>query len=153
TGTVIGAAIHSVRAVPPDQMHVVAEFDGPIHAHVSEQQAENEACQAVHGRTPTELLHERGVVQSGFTAGPATHLASADIDLLATGYVCFCPTTERDLGDGIGPAGALRGAGARLTLGSDSHAIIDFFEEARALELNERLATQERGHFSPDDLI
>jgi formiminoglutamate deiminase len=152
SGTVIGAAIHSVRAVPPSQMRPVAEFDGPIHAHVSEQRAENEACQAVHGRTPTELLHEQGVVQPGFTAVHATHLETKDISLLGTTYVCFCPTTERDLGDGIGPAAALKDGGARLTLGSDSHAIIDFFEEARALELNQRLAAQERGHFDPAQL-
>lgn len=151
--TVIGAAIHSVRAVPPDQMGPVAEFDGPIHAHVSEQRAENEACQAIHGRTPTELLHERGVVQPGFTAVHATHLSPKDVSLLSPSYVCFCPTTERDLGDGIGPAGALRDAGARLTLGSDSHAIVDFFEEARALELNERLATEERGRFTAEELL
>jgi formiminoglutamate deiminase len=152
-GTVIGAAIHSVRAVPPSQMRAVAEFDGPIHAHVSEQVAENEACQAVHGRTPTELLHEHGVVQPGFTAVHATHLSKTDISHLGTSYVCFCPTTERDLGDGIGPATLLKDAGARLTLGSDSHAVIDFFEEARALELDERLATQERGHFTADELL
>jgi formiminoglutamate deiminase len=153
SGTVIGAAIHSVRAVPPMQMRPVAEFDGPIHTHVSEQVAENEACQAVYGRSPAELLHEQGVVQPGFTAVHATHLSAKAISLLGTSYVCFCPTTERDLGDGIGPATALRDAGARLTLGSDSHAVIDLFEEARALELNERLATQERGHFMADELL
>ncbi len=153
TGTIIGAAVHSVRAVPPSQMWPVAEFDGPIHAHVSEQRAENEACQAVHQCTPVELLKEYGVLQEGFTAVHATHLSPTDIKLLGTAYACFCPTTERDLGDGIGPARALKEAGARLTLGSDSHAVIDFFEEARALELNERLASQTRGHFSAAELL
>lgn len=153
TGTIIGAAVHSVRAVPPQQMWPVAEFDGPIHAHVSEQRAENEACQAFHRRTPAELLKEHGVLQEGFTAVHATHLSAGDIKLLGAAYACFCPTTERDLGDGIGPASALKEAGARLTLGSDSHAAIDFFEEARALELNERLASQSRGHFSAAELL
>jgi formiminoglutamate deiminase len=153
TGTHIGAAIHSVRAVPADQMHLVASFDGPVHAHVSEQRAENDACQAAHNRTPTELLAEQGIVQPGFTAVHATHLSKNDIHLLGTSYACFCPTTERDLGDGIGPARALADQGVRLTLGSDSHAVLDFFEEARALELNERLATQSRGHFTPAELL
>ncbi len=153
TGTRIGAAVHSVRAVPPSQMQLVAEFDGPIHAHVSEQRAENEACQAVHHCSPVELLAERGVLQEGFTAVHATHLSKTDIDLLGTAYACFCPTTERDLGDGIGPARELENHGTKLTLGSDSHAVIDFFEEARALELNERLATEERGHFSGKELL
>ncbi|WP_117210641.1 formimidoylglutamate deiminase [Allorhizocola rhizosphaerae] len=152
-GTRIGAAIHSVRAVPPSQMRPVAEFDGPIHAHVSEQGAENEACQALHHCSPVELLAERGVLQQGFTAVHATHLSESDIAQLSQAYTCFCPTTERDLGDGIGPARALHEAGAQLTLGSDSHAVIDLFEESRGLELNERLASQKRGRFSPDELL
>ena len=61
------------------------------------------------------------------------------MDRTATG-VCFCPTTERDLGDGIGPAPALLAGRGLFSLGSDSHAVIDLFEEARAVELDERLA-------------
>jgi cytosine/adenosine deaminase-related metal-dependent hydrolase len=59
----------------------------------------------------------------------------------------MCPTTERDLADGIGDAGP------QLALGSDSHAIIDLFEEARAVELNLRLKTERRGHFKAVDLL
>src|SRR5690606_8634844 len=67
--------------------------------------------------------------------------------------VCLCPTTERDLADGIGPARALHDAGAPLSLGSDQHAIIDLFEEARALEMHERLHSLRRGRFSPAELL
>ena len=145
----IGAAIHSVRAVPPDAMRVVAEWanatERPLHAHVSEQLAENEACLAEHGRTPTGLLYEADAISERFTAVHATHVDEADLALLGTGSVCLCPTTERDLGDGVGAASRLRTAGAQLCLGSDSHAVIDLFEEARAMELDERLATQTRG--------
>ena len=82
-----------------------------------------------------------------FTAVHATHIDEADIAALggARACCCLCPTTERDLADGIGPARALTEAGTTLALGSDSHAIIDPFEEARALELDERLASGERG--------
>ena len=85
----------------------------------------------------------------------ATHLTDDDIGLLgeARAYVCFCPTTERDLGDGIGPAARCTTPGRRLTLGSDSHAVIDLFEEMRAVELDERLATQQRGHWSAAELL
>jgi cytosine/adenosine deaminase-related metal-dependent hydrolase len=72
---------------------------------------------------------------------------------MAGSYACFCPTTERDLGDGIGPARALADAGVRLTLGSDSHAVIDLLEEAHAVELHERLSAQERGHFTQEELL
>jgi cytosine/adenosine deaminase-related metal-dependent hydrolase len=44
-------------------------------------------------------------------------------------------------------------AGASLAVGSDSHAVIDLFEEARAIELDERLASGERGHHSAVDLL
>ena len=85
----------------------------------------------------------------------ATHLTEDDIRLLGGSAhdVCFCPTTERDLADGIGPARALHDAGAPLTLGSDSHAVIDLFEEVRAVELDERLRTRSRGHWTAAELL
>jgi formiminoglutamate deiminase len=155
----IGAAIHSVRAVDPDAATLVAawarERDAPLHAHLSEQPAENEACVAAHGVTPTSLLAQAGAVTDSFTAIHATHLTDQDIELLggAGATICLCPTTERDLADGIGRAARVRDAGARLALGSDSQAVIDLFEEARAVELDERLASGERGHHAPRDLL
>ncbi len=153
----VGAAVHSVRAVPRDQVgDVVAAAAGrPLHVHVSEQVAENDACLAAHGVTPVGLLHEAGALGPMTTAVHATHLTDRDVGLLGeTGtHACFCPTTERDLGDGIGPSRALAAAGARLTVGSDSHAVIDLFEEMRAVELDERLASRARGHWSPDELL
>ncbi|HEY8093467.1 MAG TPA: formimidoylglutamate deiminase, partial [Acidimicrobiales bacterium] len=146
----IGAAVHSVRAVDPEAMVQVAawaaERGAPVHAHVSEQPAENDDCLAAYGQTPTAVMGAAGLLGERFTAVHATHLTEGDVAALGASHVCFCPTTERDLGDGIGPAAALVGAGARLCLGSDSHAVIDLFEEARAVELDERLAAISRGH-------
>ncbi|MGO8957039.1 MAG: formimidoylglutamate deiminase [Streptosporangiaceae bacterium] len=153
-----GAAIHSVRAVPPDQMHEVVswthQYGAPLHAHVSEQVAENRACIAAHRATPAEVLGEAGAIGPRSTAVHATHLTGSDIELLGGSrcHACFCPTTEADLADGIGPARMLTDAGSPLTLGSDSHAVIDLLEEARRVELGERLATQERGHFTAFEL-
>ena len=155
----VGAAIHSVRAVPAPALATVAEWAAaraaPLHVHLSEQPAENEDCLRAHGCTPAALLAEHGALGPGTTAVHATHLGAADIALLGrTGTrVCLCPTTERDLADGIGPAGPLRRAGSPLCLGSDSHAVIDLFEEARALELHERLRTLTRGHFTATELL
>ncbi|MEU1330388.1 formimidoylglutamate deiminase [Streptomyces sp. NPDC005865] len=155
----IGAAIHSVRAVPARQLGTVAEWAAarraPLHVHLSEQTAENEACQAVHGRTPTRLLADHGVLGARTTGVHNTHLTDEDIALLgdsATG-TCMCPTTERDLADGIGPAVRLQRAGSPLSLGSDSHAVIDILEEARAMELNERLRSHTRGHWTAAALL
>lgn len=158
SGAKLGAAVHSVRAVPARDIEMVAEWaarGAVLHAHVSEQPTENEACIAATGRTPTELLHQAGALASNLTAVHGTHLSAADIELygLNRATVCFCPTTERDLADGIGPAAALRAAGASLSLGSDSHAVIDLFEEARGVELNERLIIGRRGGHSAIDLL
>jgi formiminoglutamate deiminase len=156
-GVVIGAAAHSVRGVPQDQLGAVASAfpDVPLHIHLSEQVAENAACLAAYGRTPTQVLDEAGFLSGRTSAVHATHLTEVDVGLLGSSatYSCFCPTTERDLADGIGPSVQLRDAGSPLTLGSDSHAIIDLFEEMRAVELNQRLATQERGHWSAAELL
>lgn len=153
----IGAALHSVRAVDPGDLEAFrrAAQGVPVHAHVSEQPAENEQVRAATGLTPTRVLADAGLLGPGFTAVHATHLALADISVLAgeRAGVCVCPTTERDLADGIGPAAALAASGVRLSLGSDQHAVIDPFEELRALEMDERLSSGRRGRFAPADLL
>jgi formiminoglutamate deiminase len=155
----VGAAIHSVRAVDPTAMAIVAEWAGArgavVHAHVSEQVAENDACRAAHGTSPTGLLAAAGVLSERFSAVHATHVDDADVERLAASgaSVAICPTTERDLGDGIGPTDRLARAGVPLTLGSDSHAVIDLLEEARAVELDERLRSGRRGGHSTSELL
>ena len=160
-----GAAIHSVRAVPREHLAEVAEFaraglghpeagPAPLHVHLSEQPGENIACEHFYGMTPTALLETEGALSEHLTAVHATHLTAEDVDRLgrAGSFACFCPTTERDLADGIGPARALHDAGADLCIGSDQHAVVDPFEEVRAVELHERLATLERGRFTLGEL-
>ncbi len=155
----VGAAIHSVRAVPRDQMHAVVawarRYGAPLHAHMSEQRAENEACQAFYGMSPARLLYEEDVLGPRTTVVHATHVDAGDLKLLGgcQTFACICPTTERDLGDGPAPSLALAAAGCRLTLGSDSHAVVDMFAEARGVEYAERLARRSRGHFTSEDLL
>ena len=145
---VVGAAIHSVRAVDEASLSVVASAlpKAPLHVHVSEQPAENAACLAATGRTPVQLLADAGVWGPRTTAVHATHLDQDDIATLgaAGSFACFCPTTEAELADGIGPSVALREAGVRITLGSDSNTVIDTFAEARGLAMHERLASGRR---------
>lgn len=146
----VGLAPHSVRAVPADDLRVLGEYarahDLVVHAHVSEQARENDECRAEHGRTPTQLFADTGCMDrpGRFTAVHAIHLADSDHPLLAAHNVCACPTTEADLGDGIIPAARHRQFGAGLSLGSDSNAVIDLVQEARLLEMHERLRAQAR---------
>jgi len=158
-GARIGAAIHSVRAVDPEAARSVAawarEREAPLHAHVSEREEENAQSREAWGRSPTAVLEEAGALSERFTAVHLTHPQAGDLDLLggSGGACCLCPTTERDLADGIAAARRLRAAGIDLALGSDSHAVIDLFEEARAVELDERLETGERGRNPASDLL
>jgi formiminoglutamate deiminase len=157
-GARLGVAIHSVRAVPPDQMGPVIAcshaYGAPLHAHLSEQPAENQACLAAYGVTPAGLLDRAGALGPRSTAVHATHLTGGDIELLGGSrtVVCMCPTTEADLADGVGPAGALAAAGCPLSLGSDSHAVIDLLAEARGVELGERLVSGQRGNLRAAEL-
>ena len=154
----VGLAPHSVRAVPETYLSVLGEQKSPnipTHIHVSEQPAENSDCLHHKGVTPVGLLARVGLLGPDTTAVHATHLTPTDIELLGgsgTG-VCYCATTERDLADGLGPALALHSAGSPLSVGSDSHAMIDPFEESRGLEIHNRLMTGNRGEFAPSYLL
>ena len=155
---VVGAAVHSVRAVPVEALERIgAELDPaiPLHVHLSEQPGENAACLEATGLTPTGLLARSGLLSSRLSAVHATHLTDDDVAALgdARATIVMCPTTEADLGDGVGPARRLADAGARLALGTDQHAVVDPLLEARALEHGERLASGRRGRFSPAELV
>jgi formiminoglutamate deiminase len=158
-GVRIGAAIHSVRAVDRASMRTVAEWarkrGAPLHIHLAEQPAEVDECRAVEGCSPAELLDREGILGPDLTAVHAIHVDEHDISLLGSRRVnvCACATTERDLGDRVGPLRALADAGCPLTVGSDSNAVIDILEEARALELDQRRATGRRIIHQPEELL
>ncbi|WP_241974785.1 formimidoylglutamate deiminase [Cryobacterium mannosilyticum] len=154
----LGAAIHSVRAVPTAAMREVLAglpSTAPLHIHLSEQPQENADCLAEYGLTPTGVLADLGALSTRLSVVHATHLTNADIALIgsAGATVVMCPTTEADLGDGIGPARRLADAGASIALGSDQNAVVDPLLEMRGLEAGERLASGERGRFDPSALL
>jgi formiminoglutamate deiminase len=158
-GARIGAAIHSVRAVDPRSMQTIAgwarERRAPLHVHLAEQLAEVEECLAAEGCTPAQLLEREGILGRDLTAVHAIHVTEDDISLLGRRGVsiCACTTTERDLGDRVGPIRELVDAGSHLCMGSDSNAVIDPIEEARGVELDQRRATGRRAVHQPEDLF
>jgi formimidoylglutamate deiminase len=153
----VGVAPHSVRALPlPDLVETVRYARSrkmPVHMHVAEQPAEVAECEAEHGLKPVELLEEHGILAADFTAVHATHTTSAEIDYLRKANICACPTTERNLGDGIAPARAWFRGGVNVCLGSDSNVQIDPLEDARELEYHLRLQTMERALLRAADLF
>lgn len=146
----VGLAPHSARALTREGLARCAAFAKaramPLHSHVSEQRREVVECLAEHGLGPIELFGEVGALDARFTGVHATHLRDGEAALLgkAGASVCICRTTERDLGDGFPDVGAFVASGVRLTVGTDSHASSDPFEEARAIELDERCRVEAR---------
>lgn len=151
----VGVAPHSIRAVPPAWLRPLHDYAArhqmPFHMHVAEQQREIDECLAETGKRPIELFADLGVLDERFVAVHATNLAAHEVALMgkARAFACICPTTERDLGDGLGPIAALRAAGARVCTGIDSHVITDPIDDLRSLETHERLRTRTRVTFSP----
>jgi formimidoylglutamate deiminase len=146
----IGVAPHSLRAVPLAELKEIAAWTRtrklPLHMHVAEQIAENEACVREYGVTPAALLGRENLLGPDFTAVHAIHITPDEIGLFARSgaTVCSCPTTERNLGDGVIVADQVMRAGIRIALGSDSQAQIDPLEDARELEYHLRLDRQQR---------
>jgi formimidoylglutamate deiminase len=148
----VGAAPHSIRAVPLEELKQIAAYarahgDLPLHMHISEQVGENSACEAEYGRTPVALMDEHGVLSSRTTLIHAIHLTEPEFESVARSgaTICSCPTTERNLGDGIFPADVAFRFGIPVAFGSDSQAQIDTLEDARQLEYHLRLRDQQRG--------
>ncbi len=145
-----GAAPHSVRAVPLRELQEIAAWTRanklPLHMHVAEQVAENDACVREYGATPVALLAREGILGPDFTAVHGVHVTAEEIVMLARAgaTVCSCPTTERNLGDGFVKVDEMLAAGIRMALGSDSQAQIDPLEDARELEYHLRLVQQKR---------
>ena len=146
----LGVAPHSLRAVPLAQLKEIAAWGReqklPLHMHVAEQIGENEACLREYGLTPVALLGRENLLGPDFTAVHAIHINADEIELLANANatICSCPTTERNLGDGVIVADRVMRAGIRIALGSDSQAQIDPLEDARELEYHLRLDRQQR---------
>ena len=154
-----GIAPHSVRAVPLDYLKPIIAFANarelPVHMHVAEQPAEVSACIEEYGRSPVALLDTEGLLSPRFTAVHAIHVTPKAISGFARAgaMVCACPTTERNLGDGIVPVDAYFNAGVPVSLGTDSQIQIDLLEDARELEYHLRLQKMERNVLPPQALF
>jgi formimidoylglutamate deiminase len=146
----VGVAPHSVRAVPLAYLKQIVEFANqeqlPVHMHVAEQAAEVSACINEYGRSPIALLSTEGLLGERFTAVHAIHVTPKAVRMLAEAHasICACPTTERNLGDGIVPIDVYFKEGVRVSLGTDSQVQIDLLEDARELEYHLRLQKMER---------
>ena len=158
-GIRIGAALHSLRAVTPEDLGRALRLlealhaHAPVHIHVAEQIREVEDCVRWCGQRPVEWLLEHAEVDERWCLVHATHLTQTECAALAASEatVGLCPTTEANLGDGIFPAVAFVGAGGRFGIGSDSHVSVSPVEELRWLEYGQRLVHRRRTLMASED--
>ena len=144
----VGVAAHSVRAMSKENIVSLKALHGnlPWHIHVSEQRREVESCKEVYGVGPVELLARGGVLDGLTTLVHATHLEPGEAERIAEfdAMVCVCPSTEADLGDGLINATALAELEVRMALGTDGQTLSSVLQEARRLEMHERLRRETR---------
>jgi formimidoylglutamate deiminase len=152
----VGVAPHSLRAVPLEYLREVTEFARgrrfKVHMHVSEQPLDVVTCLVEHQAPQMALLRREKVLDKNFTAVHAIHINDKELaNLGASGaMVCACPGTERNLGDGVGPAPHWFARKTGVCLGTDSNAQIDLLEDARQLEYHLRLQMKERAVLAAD---
>ena len=145
----MGLCFHSLRAVSIEQMtEVLTALDKgqPIHIHISEQTAEVEQILAHTGMRPVELLFHHFDVEHNWCLIHATHLDENEIELIAqSGAIAgLCPMTEANLGDGVFPLATFIKKQGCFAIGSDSHILINPFQELQMLEYSQRLQMQQR---------
>ena len=115
----------------------------PLHVHLSEQPAENDACprRSTAARRP-RCCRRTALLGPRTTAVHATHLTADDIALLGAHrhHVLLLPDhrARPRRRHRPGPRPARRRVPA-VASARDQHAVIDLFEEARGLEMHERL--------------
>ena len=148
-----GAAFHSLRAVPLDQLRRAAlalrsiDANMPLHVHVAEQMLEVRACERATGRRPIELLLDQGLLTAHWCVVHATHATAEELrGVTAAGaVVCVSISTEANLGDGSFDAVRFLKMGGKLCVGSDSQSTVSPAEELRWLEYQQRLRKRRRG--------
>ena len=104
---------------------------------------------------PDELLAGRGCSARARPrcTPPTSPTPTSPCSAAAGTAVVLCPTTERDLADGIGPAGRCATPAARWRSAPTSTPSSTRSRRHARLEMHERLATGQRGRFTPAELL
>ena len=158
----VGIAIHSLRAVAPDELAAAvqgtlsADPKARLHIHVSEQPREVEAVRAGLGARPVEWMLHNTDLNEHWTLVHSTHINADECRGLAhSGAVAgLCPMTEATLGDGIFPLVDYHRHGGTWGIGTDSHYTTSTANELRVLECGQRLQAGQRNLMaSPDSVL
>ncbi|MEE9218292.1 MAG: formimidoylglutamate deiminase [Acidobacteriota bacterium] len=148
----VGMAIHSLRAVAPDELAaavrgaLAGDPGARLHIHVSEQPREVEEIRAGLGARPVQWMLDNAGLNGQWTLVHATHMDEGERRGLAkSGAVAgLCPVTEATLGDGVFPLVDYQRHGGIWGIGTDGHYTTSTAEELRMLECGQRLKAGKR---------
>tara|TARA_R110002049_G_scaffold23781_6_gene84669 strand:- start:52852 stop:54204 length:1353 start_codon:yes stop_codon:yes gene_type:complete len=151
--TRLGVAPHSLRAVTPDALKKLQEFQGPIHMHLAEQRAEVDEIKAAYNARPVTWALDNLEIDARWCMIHCTQMTKVEARGLAqSGAVAgLCPLTESSLGDGIFMGEDWQAAGGAWGIGSDSNILISLKQELQTLEYSQRLVRHERAVFADAD--
>jgi 5-methylthioadenosine/S-adenosylhomocysteine deaminase len=148
----LGIGPHAPYSISPEVYAACAELGLPMTTHLSESEAERAWLRdgtglmesladrgwlvTPPGTTGGRLLAEYGLLGPHLLAAHCVKIDDEEIGLLAEHdvAVAHCPRSNAFLGCGIAPLAAMRAAGIRVGLGTDSPAStpsFDMFEEMR----------------------
>ena len=155
----VGLALHSLRAVTPDEAKAVLagmqamDAKARLHIHVSETTHEVAEVKAGLGARPVQWLLDNVDLSSQWCLVHATHLDASEIaGAAASGAVAgICPLTEATMGDGFFPLVEYHGANGAWGIGTDSHYSTSTAEELRMLECGKRLELRRRNVIARPD--
>lgn len=152
--TATGVSPHSTYLVSPahlgELMDAVRGWERPLlHIHISENAPENRIVAEQHGRTPTQVIADAGILDGTVKVvyGHGVHLTGADLELTAGGQatVAHCPGSNLKLASGALPWADYREAGVRRGIGTDgcsSSNDLDMWMAMRLTALLSRLTAQ-----------
>jgi 5-methylthioadenosine/S-adenosylhomocysteine deaminase len=109
----------------PEQLGEVGELAATegarFHIHASENAGEVADVQSRFGRTPVELLDDKGLLRPGTVLAHAVVLSDAEIARLAETHtaVAHCPSSNMKLASGFCRVPELLAAGVTVGLGTD----------------------------------
>ncbi len=124
----IDVAPHAEYTTRPDVLHDAADLAAKHHlrmqVHVSETRDEHLACVGRHGKTPTAVLAQAGVLSQPLTVAHGVWLTDSDREQLAEHgvTVAHCAKSNLKLGSGIADIPSLQKAGVAVAIGTDSAA-------------------------------
>ena len=144
--------VHAVYTTAPDIRRMARDYSERhgllLHAHLSETKQENDDCLAAHGKTPTELFDDEGLLSERFIGAHGVWLTDADRSLLVDRHssIAHCPASNCKLASGIFDEKAARQSGLVFGLGTDgasSNNRYDMFAEMRTAALLHNVHTMD----------